>query len=496
MMKYTTKPGDFANISTDCLVLGVYSGSKFTPTATAVDRATTGWLKRLAKQGDIDGTSGQTLLLPCEDHIPAKRLLLVGLGDEKQLDAHEFSTTLLSAAQVLLSTGASTAAITLAEAKVKDRSFEDRGRMIVESLATSSYRFDRLKNKKQKKQTLSRITLPIQKSSTLSSTRRSIAEGQAISNGKKLARDLANLPGNICTPSYLASQARKLQKSHQLKVSVLNEQQMKALKMGSLLSVSRGSREPAKLIVMEYRGGSKNSQPAVLVGKGLTFDAGGISLKPAANMDEMKYDMCGGASVFGTLQAVAELKLPLNIIGIVPSSENLPDGAANKPGDIVTSMSGQTIEILNTDAEGRLILCDALTYSRRFKPSVVIDIATLTGACVVALGDPASGLFANNDQLAKELLTAAEASGDLAWRLPLWKQYQLQINSPFADIANIGGRGAGAVTAACFLARFTEGLNWAHLDIAGTAYKGGNQKGATGRPVSLLTQFLIQRADM
>ena len=324
--------------------------------------------------------------------------------------------------------------------------------------------------------------------------RRSVREGEAISSGVQLARDLANLPGNICTPSYLAEQARKLQRSHQLKVSILSEPQMRSLKMGSLLSVTRGSREPAKLIIMEYRGGAKHSPPVALVGKGLTFDAGGISLKPAGKMDEMKYDMCGGASVFGTLLATAKLKLPLNVIGIVPSCENLPDGAANKPGDIVKSMSGQTIEILNTDAEGRLILCDALTYAKRFKPDVVIDIATLTGACVIALGDPASGLFSNNEQLAKGLLEAGESSGDRAWRLPLWKQYQKQLNSPFADIANIGGRGGGAITAACFLSRFTDNLNWAHLDIAGTAYHSGNNKGATGRPVGLLTQFLIQRS--
>ena len=494
-MKYTIKTGDFANIPTGCLVLGVYAGGKFTSTAVAVDRSTNGLLKRLTRQGDIDGASCKTFLIPFDDSMPAQRLLVVGLGDEKQLDAHEFSNILLTAGKSLQSTGSATAAITLAEAKVKGRSFEERNRMVVESISAASYRFDRLKSKKEKKQVLSRIILPAHNNSSLSSVRKSVAEGQAIANGIQLACDLANLPGNVCTPSYLASQARKLQKSHQLKVSVLNEQQMKALKMGSLLSVSRGSREPAKLIVMEYRGGSKNSQPVALVGKGLTFDAGGISLKPAGNMDEMKYDMCGGASVFGTMLAVAELKLPINVVGIVPSSENLPDGAANKPGDIVTSMSGQTIEILNTDAEGRLILCDALTYSRRFKPSAVIDIATLTGACVIALGDPASGLFSNNEQLAKELLAAGDSSGDFAWQLPLWKQYQKQINSPFADMANIGGRGAGAITAACFLARFTEDLNWAHLDIAGTAYKGGIQKGATGRPVGLLTEFLIQRAE-
>jgi len=285
-----------------------------------------------------------------------------------------------------------------------------------------------------------------------------VTRGTAIAGGVRLARDLGNLPGNICTPTYLAQQARKLQKRLGLKVTVLDENRMKRLGMGSLLSVSRGSREPAKLIVMEYEGAPKSQAPIVLVGKGLTFDAGGISLKPAAAMDEMKYDMCGGASVLGTLQAVAEMGLAVNVIGIVPSSENLPDGAANKPGDIVTSMAGKTIEILNTDAEGRLILCDALTYSRRYKPAVVVDIATLTGACVVALGNHPSGLFTRDDALAGELLDAGEASGDRAWRLPLWDDYQEQLDSPFADIANVGGRNGGAITAACFLARFTEDM--------------------------------------
>ena len=493
-MKYTVKTTNFANIPTDCLVLGVYIGSKFTPSATATDRASKGLLKQLYKQGDIDGTCGRSLMVPTNDLIPAKRLLIIGLGEPKTLDSEEFSNILKVVGTALQNTGSKNVAITLAEAKVKDRSFEQRSRMIVESFSRSYYRFDTLKRKKSKTENLEKITLLAQSTTSATTVRKSVAEGQAISNGVKLACDLANLPGNICTPTYLSTQARKLQKSHKLKVSILNEQQMKMLKMGSLLSVSRGSREQAKLIVMEYHGAPKTSHPVVLVGIGLTFDAGGISIKPSGNMDEMKYDMCGGASVFGTLLAVAELKLRMNVVGIVPSSENLPDGAANKPGDIVTSMSGQTIEILNTDAEGRLILCDAITYSRRFKPAVVIDIATLTGACVIALGDPASGLFSNNDQLANEILSAGTISGDLAWRLPVWKQYQKQLDSPFADIANIGGRGAGAITAACFLSRFTDDLNWAHLDIAGTAYQSGAQKGATGSRVNLLTQFLIDRA--
>jgi leucyl aminopeptidase len=310
------------------------------------------------------------------------------------------------------------------------------------------------------------------------------------------AKDLANLPGNICTPSYLAEQAMSLnQHSDKLKTELLDEDAMAELGMGALLSVARGSREPAKLILMHYRGGGDGDKPIVLVGKGLTFDAGGISLKSAPDMDEMKYDMCGGAAVIGALRAVRDLKLPLNVIGVVPASENLPDGAANKPGDIVTSMSGQTIEILNTDAEGRLLLCDALTYCARFEPELVIDMATLTGACVVALGRHPSALFSPNDNLAQALLRAGEASGDRLWRLPLWADYDTQLESNFADMANVGGRDGGAITAAAFLAKFTKNLTWAHLDIAGTAWISGKEKGATGRPVPLLVEYLLRRAD-
>ncbi len=311
----------------------------------------------------------------------------------------------------------------------------------------------------------------------------------------KLAKDLGNLPGNICTPSYLAEQAGKLAGEHKLKITVLEEKDMEKLGMHSLLSVTRGSRQPAKLITLEYRGTDKKHKPVVLVGKGLTFDSGGISLKPGADMDEMKYDMCGAASVLGTLLAVAEIGLKLNVVAVIPSSENMPDGAASRPGDIVKSMAGLTIEILNTDAEGRLILCDALTYAARFEPDTVIDIATLTGACVIALGGVASGLFSNQDQLARELLEAGEYSNDKAWQMPLWDDYQQQLDSNFADMQNIGGRAAGSVTAACFLSRFTKEYRWAHLDIAGTAWKSGKEKGSTGRPVPLLTQYLINRAN-
>ena len=324
--------------------------------------------------------------------------------------------------------------------------------------------------------------------------RQAITEATAISAGMTLTRDLGNLPANICTPAYLAKQAQVLAKSDKrLRVSVLDEADMKRLKMGSLLSVSAGSRQPAKLITIEYRGAAAAEQPVVLVGKGVTFDTGGISLKPGQAMDEMKYDMCGAASVFGTLQAVTQMQLPINVVGIIPATENMPDGIATKPGDIVTSMSGQTIEILNTDAEGRLILCDALTYAAKFKPSCVIDIATLTGAVIVALGKVPSGVMGNNPALIRDLIKSGQQIEDKIWELPLWDEYQEQLNSNFADMANIGGRDAGTITAACFLSRFTKDYKWAHLDIAGTAWKSGDAKGATGRPVPLLTQFIINQ---
>ncbi len=318
--------------------------------------------------------------------------------------------------------------------------------------------------------------------------------GEAVAAGTLLARECANRPGNHCTPSFLAEQAKKLGKDHGLKVEVLERKDCEKLAMGSFLAVAQGSDEPLKFIVARWNGGAKNDAPVVLVGKGITFDSGGISIKPAGEMDEMKFDMGGAASVLGTLKAVAQMKAKINLIGVIPSCENMLNGRAVKPGDVVTSMSGQTIEVLNTDAEGRLILCDALTYVERFKPAVVVDIATLTGACVVALGHHRSGLFSPDDALATELLAAGEQASDPAWRLPLDEEYDEALKSHFADMANVGSRAGGAVTAAKFLQRFTGKLRWAHLDIAGTAWKSGAAKGATGRPVPLLTHFVLSRA--
>lgn len=493
-MKINLTSANPINIKTDCLVVGILDGGKLTASAKKADKTMGGIIQRLVDDGDIKGTSGSILMIPGHPNRPARRVLTVGLGKAHESGVAEYKQAVDSAATALARLPIRNATVTLAETAVADRNVSERLRLLAYAVCDATYQFDQTKSTKERKRPLARVTFSVGSRAASVRARRAIRESQAISNGVKLSRDLSNLPGNICTPSYLAAQARKLQRSHGLKVTVLDEKRMEQLKMGSLLSVSRGSRQPAKFIIMEHRGAAQNQRPVVLVGKGLTFDAGGISLKPAAGMQEMKYDMCGGASVFGALSAVAELGLPLNVVGIVPSSENLPDGAANKPGDIVTSMSGKTIEILNTDAEGRLILCDALTYAERYKPDAIVDIATLTGACVIALGHPASGVFSNDDTLADQLLEAGEQTRDRAWRLPLWDEYHEQLKSGFADIANVGGRGAGAVTAACFLSRFTEKMTWAHMDIAGSAWKTNTQTGSTGRPVPLLTQFLINRS--
>ena len=359
----------------------------------------------------------------------------------------------------------------------------------------SQYRFDGYKGTPEKySPALKQISLNVSSKAEQTAVDAALRTSHAIATGIAFAKDLGNTPPNICTPAYLADAARTLVKQHGIKVDVLEQKEMEKLGMGSLLSVSSGSRNPPKFIIMQHDGGKKGAKPVVLVGKGITFDTGGISLKPAPDMDEMKYDMSGAGSVLGTMKAIALMKLPLNVVGLVPSCENMPDGKATRPGDIVKSMSGQTIEILNTDAEGRLILCDALTYAERYQPSAVVDIATLTGACVIALGHVASGMFANADGLADQLVTAGDRSHDRVWRLPLWDDYQEQLRSNFADMANIGGRPAGSVTAACFLSRFAKKFDWGHLDVAGTAYKSGREKGSTGRPVGLLCHFLMARA--
>ena len=493
-MKFTVTSETPGNVKTGCVILGVFERRILSSAAAQFDQTTGGLLKKILKNGDMDGSSGQTVMLHHPVGAKCDRVLLVGCGKADKFNSRGYQQAINCAALAVNASGATDAVSYLAGLEVPDRTIYQKVRTLVEGTRSAAYTPDALKSKKDNPvRPIRRLAIGIDVKDMVYA-RKALIDGEAIASGVELARILGDLPGNICTPSYLANQARELGKSSdKLKVSVMNEAGMEKLGMGSLLSVARGSRQPAKLITLKYNGGKTGEKPVVLVGKGVTFDSGGISIKPGAAMDEMKYDMCGAASVLGTLKACIEMKLPVNVVGIIPTTENLPDGNASKPGDIVTSMSGQTIEILNTDAEGRLILCDALTYCEKFKPAAVIDIATLTGACVIALGSHAAGLLSNDDKLADDLLDAGEAAGDRAWHMPLWEDYQQQLKSNFADMANIGGREAGTITAACFLSRFTEKYRWAHLDIAGVAWKGGDEKGATGRPVSLLTQFLIDR---
>ncbi|MFZ0254167.1 MAG: leucyl aminopeptidase [Gammaproteobacteria bacterium] len=481
---------------TACAVVGVYQDGSLPPAASEIDSLSKGALSKLIKAGDVTATLGKTQLLHGLQGVPAERILMVGCGTESELDDARYAKILAAASASLRQTGARDATFYLAELRVPGRDLFWQVRHLVQKACESAYQFDQLKTEHDKdnknKQRLRKINLCLPRRFDSDHAKRALQEGMAIASGMALAKDLGNLPPNVCTPRYLADTARALEKENKsVAVTVLNEGEMKKLGMGALLCVARGSREPPRLIAIEYRGGHKSEAPVVLVGKGVTFDSGGISIKPADKLDEMKFDMCGAASVLGTLKAVLELALPVNVVGIIPACENLPSGTATKPGDIVTSLSKQTVEILNTDAEGRLLLCDALTYAKRFKPTVVIDIATLTGACVIALGAHASGLFTNDEELADALLTAGSYAGDRAWRLPLWEEYAEQLKSNFADVANIGSREGGAIVAARFLARFTEAYRWAHLDIAGTAWRSGDEKGANGRPVPLLTQYLL-----
>ena len=493
-MEFSIKPLVPGHNASGCTVAGVYTDGKLSEAAVAIDKATKGYLRRVIERGDMKGLIGSTLLLHDVPGVACTRVLLLGLGSKAEFAEKQFRRCIGTAIEVLARTGAADAELHVTELSVGHRDVEWRVMQTARAAREATYRFEQMKSAPSKDtSSLRRIVLAVAKSDEKRAAR-GLAQGLALAHGISLARDLGNLPGNVCTPAYLAEQARKLAKHYRMKVQVLERADMEKLGMNTLLSVAAGSNQPPKLIVLEYRAGTKNQKPVVLVGKGVTFDTGGISLKPAPEMDEMKYDMSGAGSVLGTLKAVAEMKLPVNVVGIIPATENMPGGRATKPGDIVTSMSGQTVEILNTDAEGRLILCDALTYAERFDPAAVIDIATLTGACVIALGHVVSGLFANDDPLAREVMAAGEHASDGAWHLPLHDEYQDQLRSNFADFANIGGRPAGAVTAACFLSRFTKKYKWAHLDVAGTAWKSGKDKGSTGRPVPLLTQFLVNRS--
>ncbi len=496
-MEFTVKSGNPEKQRTACLVLGVYESRRLTPPAEQFDSACGGYLGNLLRRGDLEGKLGQSLLL---FHVPealCERVLLIGCGRERELDDRRFRQILTHMATALHDIGATEATVYLTDLAVKGRDSHWKVRQSVEAVEEALYRFDALKSKKDApRRPLRRIILSAPNRRELPGAEQAIREGAAIAAGVKLAKDLGNTPPNRCHPIWLAEQAEALAGEFPaLRARIFDEAELEQLGMNALLAVSRGSAQPARLIRLDYRQGASGQKPWVLVGKGVTFDSGGISLKPGEGMDEMKFDMCGAASVLGTLRACAELKLPLNVTGLIPAVENMPGGRATRPGDIVTSLSGQTIEILNTDAEGRLILCDALTYAERDDPAAVIDIATLTGACIIALGRHPHGLFSNHPPLIHALQTAAQAAGDRVWELPLWDDYQEALDSNFADLANVAGnRDAGAIIAACFLARFAKKFHWAHLDIAGTAWKTGKAKGATGRPVPLLTQYLLDRA--
>jgi leucyl aminopeptidase len=489
--------GSLTNQPGECLIIGAYEHGVLGPQGEAVNRVQRQALARLLKRGDFSGRIGETLLLPEAQGLRAKRLLLVGLGALSGYNRRVWRRALTSAVQALLRTRIATAVIAIEAPAATEVSPHYRGRLLAEIVGAGVYRINDLKTaKRPRAAALARVKLGPVDRSQLSAVRRGLADGQAVAASSALLRDLANLPGNLCTPRHLANTAVQVGKRHRsVRVRVLNAAQIRRLNMGCFLAVTRGSDEPPRFIVMQYRGARRRAAaPIVLVGKGITFDTGGISLKDPAGMDEMKFDMCGGATVIAALNLAAELRLAINLVGLVPACENMPDGRATKPGDIIRSADGQTVEVLNTDAEGRLILCDALHYARRFKPAAVIDIATLTGACVIALGHHHSAVMANDDALARELVEAGVRADDRAWQLPLTEEYGEQLRSNFADLANVGGRDGGAITAAAFLAKYTRGLSWAHLDIAGTAWLSGAAKSATARPLPLLADFLIERA--
>ena len=478
-----------------CAVVGVYEEGDLGIAGAQIDKQLDGLIGKLHGNGDLPGKLGDVMLLPTPAGTAAARVLLIGLGTRAAFGRKQYRKALQSAVQALAKTGSSDAVVYLALEAVGDLDVKYRARAVAEVFCAQLYKIPDLKTSaKPKAPRLSSVSVAVADARGAKGAAEGLRIGAAVGSGLALSRDLANLPPNVCTPRYMATRAQGLAKDFpSIKTKILDEKGIKALKMGAFLAVTQGSDQPPRLIVCEYHGATKGAAPVCLIGKGITFDSGGISLKDPPAMDEMKFDMSGGAAVLGAMRAIAELKLPINLVAIVATCENMPSGGAVKPADIVTSMSGQTVEILNTDAEGRLILCDAITYSRRFKPAAVVDVATLTGACIVALGNHFSGLMSNDEALADELESAGVRADDRAWRLPIGEEYVDQLKSNFADIANVGGREGGACTAASFLWKFAKDLQWAHLDIAGTAWLGGAQKGSTGRPVPLLVDFLIHR---
>ncbi len=492
-MEFTIKSGSPEKQRSACVVVGVFDNRKLSLSAELIDRASNGYISEIIRRGDMEGKLGATLLLHNVRGTLADRVLLIGLGKERDFRDKEFRQAIRSAVKLLNETGSYEAVIYLTEEKVKRREVAWRVEHSVVVAMDAVYRFEQMKSEPAEvRRPLRKLTLSVPQRSDLTAGEAAAARGLAIANGMDFAKDLGNLPGNVCTPRYLGERAQELARQFpEVKVTVLERPQIEALGMGSFLSVTNGSDEPPRFIVLEYEQAQRKQKPLVLVGKGVTFDTGGISIKPAADMDQMKFDMCGAASVLGAFRSIAELRPKLNLVGLIPACENMPSGRATKPGDIVKTMSGQTVEVLNTDAEGRLILADALSYAERYEPEAVVDIATLTGAMVIALGHVASGLFSNSDTLARALLAAGDDAYDRGWQLPLWEDYQEGLASNFADFANIAGRPGGSITAACFLSRFAKKYDWAHLDIAGTAWKEGKEKGATGRPVPMLATWIL-----
>ncbi len=494
-MKFNLDTTDITKLRTDCIVIGIYEKGELAPSATKIDEISQGHLSKIIQHDDFQGKIGQSLLLYQVPYLNIPRVLLVGCGKNEQISVRDYKRIIQCSMKALSSAKIKHITSCLTEIEVEKHHLTWKIKHAVESIADATYKFDHFKSKNEPRLQVDEISLHLPKQHATPACEAALDQALSIASGIELTKNLANTPSNICTPSYLAREAKKLAKEYKsITVKVLEEDAMKKLGMNAFLAVAKGSENDAKLICLAYKGPGKKQAPVALIGKGITFDTGGISLKPADSMVGMKYDMCGAATVLGTIKAAAEMKLPGHIIGILATAENMPSGTACKPEDIVTTLSGQTVEIMNTDAEGRLVLCDALSYSERYKPEVVIDIATLTGAVVIALGHHATGMLSNNETLAKDLIAAGLESHDRVWQLPLWEDYQDQLKSPFADMSNVGGRSAGTITAACFLSRFAKKFHWAHLDVAGTAaMMGGNDRYATGRPVPLLMQYLINR---
>ena len=496
-MEYTAKSAHPEKQRVPCLIIGIYENKHLSTASVKVDSASNGYISALLKKADFKGRLGQTQILYNIPNIEAERVLIVGLGKIKDLDSYNFIKATKASINALKETGVTEAISFLSDCEVKGYDLFWRIQQTVILTEDVLYKFNNYKSEKTNKSNFRRLTLSIPTKRELKKTEHAIEKGLAIAKGMGLMKDLSNTPPNIFTPSFLAKEAQKLSKEYKsINTAILNQKEMQALGMNALLAVAKGSKQPPKLITLEYRGNKSDKNPIVFVGKGITFDTGGNSIKPRDGMVGMKYDMSGGAAVLGIMKFIAELELPLNVISVIAAAENMLGSQAYRPEDIITTLSGQTVEVLNTDAEGRLVLCDALTYAERYNPKVVIDVATLTGACIVALGSYHSGVFTNDDHIAHDLIAAGQYINDKCWQLPMTQEYNELLESNFADMANIGGAGAGSITAACFLAKFTKKYKWAHVDIAGSSILNkGRTKVSSGRPIPMLAQYLINQAE-